>query len=304
VTLFKGKSRILRLLPGVMLVCGGLLVLKTSGVVHDAFALEATPGADAMAPAQQGANQDFAGGDDQMTSAAAVDVLTSLSKRRTAMDAREAEIQIEANMLAATEARVDTKIAQLKSLQTQIAALLGQRDAAQEKQVTALTKIYSAMKPKDAARIFDGLDQAVLLPVAQEMKSDALAPVLAAMNPDAAQKLTVKLAGKLALPDTAAVRTPLMTAPPAPTPAPPATPAPAPAANIPPPKPAKKTAAAKAPASSPRLAANQTPASVPSPAPAPGLAPVAASSDPAAAALDPPAPTPGVVAPAPSDPKD
>ena len=41
------------------------------------------------------------------------------------------------------------------------------------------------MKPKDAARIFDSLNDDVLVPVAQEMKSDVLAPVLAAMNPDA-----------------------------------------------------------------------------------------------------------------------
>ena len=107
-------------------------------------------------------------------------------------------------MLAATESRVDAKIAQLKDLQGQITALLAQRDAAQEKQVAALVKTYSAMKPKDAARIFNSLDDDVLVPVAQEMKSDVMAPVLAAMNPDAAQKLTLKLANKLALPDTMA----------------------------------------------------------------------------------------------------
>ncbi len=98
-----------------------------------------------------------AGDDAQVASAAEVDVLTSLTKRRGELDARQAQIQIQANMLAATEARVDTKIAQLKSLQGQIAALLAQRDAEQEKQVDALVKTYSAMKPKDAARIFDSL---------------------------------------------------------------------------------------------------------------------------------------------------
>jgi len=101
-------------------------------------------------------------------------VLTSLAKRRGELDAREAKIQTEATILSATETRVDAKIAQLKSLQTQIAALLAERDAAQEKQVGALVKTYSAMKPKDAARIFDNLNDDVLLAVAQEMKSDAL----------------------------------------------------------------------------------------------------------------------------------
>ena len=213
-TAFKSKSRFLRLLPGVVLVCGSLLVLKTSGLVHEAMALEGAPAADdALAAAPQGVNKDFAGSDSQMASAAEVDVLTSLSKRRAALDAREAEIQTEAAVLAATEARVDAKIAQLKSLQTQIAALLTQRDTAQQAQVDALVKTYSAMKPKDAARIFNSLDDAVLVPVAEKMKSDVMAPILAAMNADAAQKLTMKLASKLTLPDTAAALAPTPGAP-------------------------------------------------------------------------------------------
>jgi flagellar motility protein MotE (MotC chaperone) len=212
-TTFKSRSRFLRLLPGVALVCTGLLVLKTSGLVHDAFAVEGAPAAgDATAPAPQSVNQDFAGSDAQMNSASEVDVLTSLSKRRAAMDARETEIQAEANVLAATEARVDAKIAQLKQLQASIAGLLTQRDTAQEKQVAALVKTYSAMKPKDAAGIFNSLDDSVLLPVAEEMKSDVLAPVLAAMTPEAARKLTMKLASKLTLPDTAEAMAPVTAA--------------------------------------------------------------------------------------------
>ena len=229
---FKARPRYLRLLPGVMLVCLALLVLKTSGIVHDALAQEGAPApADATAPGPEAANPDFAAaGDGQMASAAEVDVLTSLSKRNAALDAREAQIKTEASILAATESRVDGKIAQLKELQTQIAALLVQRDAAQEKQVQALVKTYSAMKPKDAAAIFNTLDDSVLLPVAQDMKSDTLAPVLAAMSPDAARKLTVKLADKLSLPDTANLVTPPAAAAPAGGPAP-ATAAGAPAAS-------------------------------------------------------------------------
>ncbi len=226
------KRRYLRLLPSVMLVCGGLLMLKTTGMVREAFAAEAAPAAaDAMAAAPKPANRDFAGEDNQMSSAAEVDVLTSLAKRRAALDAREAQIQIQATVLAATETRVDSKINQLKALQGQIAALLTQRDAAQDKQVAALVKTYSAMKPKDAARIFESLDQSVLVPVAQDMKSDVMAPILAAMSPDAAQKLTLKLANKLALPETAAAPVPV-----APVAAAPAV-APAPAADAAPAKP-------------------------------------------------------------------
>jgi flagellar motility protein MotE (MotC chaperone) len=198
----KTTPRLLRLLPSVVVVGTGLLILNASGLIHDAYAQINRPAAtDAMAQPVP-FNKDFAGDDTQVASASEVDILTSLSKRRGELDAREAQIQVQANILAATEARVDAKVAQLKALQSQISVLLGQRDAAQEKQLASLVKTYSAMKPKDAARIFDSLNEQVLLPVVADMKSDVLAPVLAAMNPEQAQKLTVRLANKLTLPDT------------------------------------------------------------------------------------------------------
>jgi flagellar motility protein MotE (MotC chaperone) len=221
-TAFKSKSRYLRLLPGVMLACGGLLVLNATGIVHDAMAQEGQAASDAMAPAPKAVNQDFAGSDTQVGGAAEVDVLTSLSKRRAALDAREAEVQTETNILSATESRVDTKIAQLKTLQTQIAALLAQRDAEQDKQVAVLVKTYGpdGMKPANAAAIFNTLPDDVLIPVAQGMKPADLGAILSKMDPGAAQKLTLKLANKLALPDTAAALAPVPaatpTAPPGP----------------------------------------------------------------------------------------
>jgi len=200
---WKKPSRLVRLLPSVMVVGTGLLVLNASGLIHDAYAEINKPGvSDALAPPPAPINKDFAADEVQTASASEADVLTGLSKRRGELDAREAQIQTQANILAATEARIDAKMTQLKALQTQISTLLGQRDAAQEKQLASLVKTYSAMKPKDAARIFDSLTDQVLVPVAAEMKSDVLAPVLAAMNPEQAQKLTVRLANKLTLPDT------------------------------------------------------------------------------------------------------
>jgi flagellar motility protein MotE (MotC chaperone) len=91
-------------------------------------------------------------------------------------------------------------------------ALLGQRDEAQKAQIASLVKTYSTMKAKDSARIFNSLPDDVLVPVAQQMKSDVLALILANMNSDNAKALTVKLANKLTLPQTAdAVAPPAIT---------------------------------------------------------------------------------------------
>jgi flagellar motility protein MotE (MotC chaperone) len=201
--------RYLRLLPSVVVVGASLLVLKTTDLVHAAYAQAGEQSnqqtgdkvaaiADGPAPA----NKDYAGSDDdQIASASQVDVTNSLSKRRRELDAREGQLTTQANMIAAAEQRVDAKITQLKQLQTQINALLGQRDDAQKAQVAALVKTYSTMKPKDAARIFNTLPDEVVVPVAQAMKSDVLASVLANMEADRAKTLTVKLANKLALPE-------------------------------------------------------------------------------------------------------
>jgi len=227
------KPRFLRLLPSVVLLGAGLLVLKTTDIVHAAYA-EAGEQVAAIAGDPVPSNKDYAGGDeDQASSASEVDVINSLAKRRRDLDAREGQINAQANMIAATEIRVDAKIAQLKQLQAQITALLGQRDETQKAQIAALVKTYSTMKAKDSARIFNSLPDDVLVPVAQQMKSDVLALVLASMASDNAKALTVKLANRLALPQTADAAAAVQPAAAAPVPVPAQSASAAPAAAAP-----------------------------------------------------------------------
>ena len=201
-------AKYLRLLPAVVIVGTGLLAIKSVDIARAAQAIAADPDQpdnSGLAPSSNGGAPaaDYANDDGTNASPAEVDVQSSLTQRRTELDARERALNMRENVLTAGEARVDQKIAALKVLQSQIQTLLAQRDAQQDAQIASLVKTYSAMKPKDAARIFNSLSDEVLLPVAKGMKSDVLAPVLAAMNPDAAQKLTVKLAALLKLPDPA-----------------------------------------------------------------------------------------------------
>lgn len=188
----------LRLMPVVIALGVGLVLLKTSGLVHEAQAEEVKKEDAAHAAPNDPA--DLAGPEDANASPAEVDILSTLSKRRNELDGRSRDLDMRANLLAATEKRVDDKIAQLKELQAQMTKLLNQRDTEQQTQVASLVKTYSSMKAKAAADIFSNLDDDVLVPVAQLMKSDVLAPILAAMPPAAAQRLTVKLANRLMLP--------------------------------------------------------------------------------------------------------
>lgn len=197
--------RRLRLIPAVMLLSATLLVVKGAGLAMDAKAQEQQSAPAAQATDQSAPSADPAVSDeDTDTSSAQVDVLSSLAKRRAELDGRERDLDMRENLIAAAEKRVDGKIDSLKQLQTQIQALLVQSDAAEQKQLDTLVKTYSSMRPKDAARIFDNLNDDVLLAVAGQMKPDILGAILAQMQPDAAQKLTVKLANRVKLPDAQA----------------------------------------------------------------------------------------------------
>ena len=282
------RGRFARLLPAVVGLGAVVLVLKTTDLVHEAYA-EAGAQVAALTNEPVPSNKDYAGGeDDQVASASEVDVMNRLSKRRRELDEREGQLNTQANMIAAAEKRVDAKIAQLKQLQAQINTLLVQRDDAQKAQIASLVKTYSTMKAKDAARIFNNLPDGVLIPVAHDMKSDIMAQVLASMNADAAKSLTIKLADRLTLPQTVDAVAPV----PAPAPQAAATPAPVQVASVPAAAPAPAAAepaapkprrrkpvatAAAAPASQPAA----TPASTTA-APAPSAAVTPAPATPAA----------------------
>ncbi|QEX18243.1 hypothetical protein FRZ44_35480 [Hypericibacter terrae] len=127
-----------------------------------------------------------------------IELLQDLAKRRDELDKRAAALDQREALLTATEQRMDQKLAELKAVQTQIESGLQQQKDAQDAQYKSLVKTYETMKPKDAARIFDSLEMAVLIEVTQRMKEAKLAPVLAAMDATKAQAVTVELAARRA----------------------------------------------------------------------------------------------------------
>ena len=210
-------------------------------------------------------------------SPAELQYLQSLGVRRGELDQREGDIDLQLQLLAAAEAKLDARVKALDGLKGDIQTLLGQADAQQQAETTRMVAVFSAMKPKDAAARMAILEDSVRLPIAAKMKERALAAVLAQMAPAEAKKMTESLAKRfeastsLAAARTAIAPPPAQTAaatPPAAT-KPAAKPAPTPARTAPrtPAKPAVK------PSAGPATGAT-TPATTPPPA-ATGAAPAA-----------------------------
>lgn len=131
---------------------------------------------------------------------AELEVLQKLSIRRQELESRDKALEVRARLLEATERRIDGKLAELRKIQDTIGSLLKQHDEQKEEQMKSVVKIYEAMKPKEAARIFEELDMAILLDVVERMSERRTAPIMANMTPAKAKAMTAALAQRRDLP--------------------------------------------------------------------------------------------------------
>lgn len=314
-------SKLPRLLPLIAIAIGGVVAVRAAGVAPELFqgatawAQEAvtaeTPGEGGGAAAAKPVPAVCALTPEQLAQQAGISpaelrIIQSLSKRRDALDARDADFATTLPLMVAAEQKLDAKLQALEALKGEIAALVGQVDEKEKAENDRLVAVYSAMRPKEAAAVFNTLDDSVRLPVAAAMRPRTLAAIMAQMPPAGARELTEKLAKRFqsqqfaaraaaatagATPAAPAV---VPTAAPAAAPAPAPVRASAPATATPAATPAAQPAAQPARRPTPRPAAQRpaartaarpaTPAAAPAEAgPRPYTPPAAEAAQPAAA---------------------
>jgi flagellar motility protein MotE (MotC chaperone) len=199
-----------RLLPITIFALAGLLAVKSSDLVRAATATtdtatQVSTTTLASAPASHPAplpaapvQPDPAKPSEDSAAAPVTDgertVLLELRQRRQELDSREATVAARESLLAATEQKLVGRVVELQALQKKLEALEATRKEREDASWQGLVKLYEAMKPRDAATIFNDLEMPVLLQVVDRMKEAKAAPVLAAMQPDKARDLTAKIA--------------------------------------------------------------------------------------------------------------
>ncbi len=134
-------------------------------------------------------------------SAGEIRLLTELSDRRRNLEVRERAIDERASLLRAAEERLTLQQDQLNEIKVEIQVLLERFEELESEETDKLVRIYSNMKPKSAAAIFNDLDLDTLVAVMRGMSERKLAPIIAAMNTERARLLTRELAEKQDLPE-------------------------------------------------------------------------------------------------------
>jgi flagellar motility protein MotE (MotC chaperone) len=123
-------------------------------------------------------------------------ILERLQQRRQELDTRAHELDIRESLIQGAEKRMDAKLAELKQVEAQIKAATQQKNDAAATQLKGLVTMYENMKARDAAKIFDGLDTNVLIEVSSQINPRTLADIVAQMQPEVAEHLTVELADR------------------------------------------------------------------------------------------------------------
>lgn len=199
-----------RLLPILMVACSAMLALKLLGFMNlpgsvwqefagtaNVFAQEVDAEADAAGAGEDmtvvpGMEASMAEG--QPARNTELSILESLRNRRKELMQREEELQLRENLIEAAEGRLESRIGQLEALEQRLQAATEAELGARKEELRGLVTMYETMKPKEAARIFDRLQMDVLIDVVLAMNPRKMASVLASMNPEAAQRLTIEMA--------------------------------------------------------------------------------------------------------------
>jgi flagellar motility protein MotE (MotC chaperone) len=131
-----------------------------------------------------------------------------LNERKKELDLREAELTKLDEELQKQKEELDEKIKQLEAMRSQISQTLKSRVATDQQKVDKLVDFYSNMKPQQAAKVIETLNEDLSVEVLDKMKKKNAAEILNAMDAKKARRLSELLAGYQRTPAAATEESP------------------------------------------------------------------------------------------------
>ncbi|SFG64455.1 Flagellar motility protein MotE, a chaperone for MotC folding [Methylobacterium gossipiicola] len=123
-------------------------------------------------------------------------ILERLANRRDTLKQRSEALDMREQLIGTAERKLENGVDALKQEEGKIESGTTERAEAEKAAFKNIVTMYETMKPKDAARVFDRLNQDVLVPIVLTMNPRKMAEVLALMQSEPAEKLTVALANR------------------------------------------------------------------------------------------------------------
>jgi flagellar motility protein MotE (MotC chaperone) len=122
------------------------------------------------------------------------DALSDLESLRQDLDRRETAVGDRERAVAAAQALVETRLAELEAAETRLEALIATSDSAAETDLDRLTRVYETMPPETAATLFEQMPPSFAAGFLARMASPASAALMAELTPEQAYAISVILA--------------------------------------------------------------------------------------------------------------
>ena len=123
------------------------------------------------------------------------DYLFKLAERKKQLDEREVELNKVAEQIEKQKSEIAAKLVQLEDVRQKISAQLQDRIKADEGKVEVLVQMYTNMKPVQAAKVFETLDEDLVIEILSRMKKKSAADILNLIKPEKAQVLAERYTG-------------------------------------------------------------------------------------------------------------
>lgn len=123
------------------------------------------------------------------------DYLFKLSEHKKQLDVREEELNRYAAELAKQKEDIEGKLKKLEETRAKISTALEDKIKADDAKVDTLVQMYSNMKPQQAAKVFETLDEDLVIEILSRMKKKSAADILNLVKAEKAQVLAERYAG-------------------------------------------------------------------------------------------------------------
>lgn len=121
------------------------------------------------------------------------DLVAEVAHRTAELDRRERALSLREAQLAAASQLVSRQMADLERLRRTVETLVVRESKASISDMNLLVGLYSNMKPVQAAAVLGKLDPPKAAEILQSLSTHLAGPILAAMDPGAAVKVTEEL---------------------------------------------------------------------------------------------------------------
>ena len=123
-------------------------------------------------------------------------MIETIENKNRELKKREEELSIKEVRLEALEAKVRKDLEKIEKSISESKEQMGLQDKKTKENVAALIKVYSSMKPEEAANLVEAIDEDLALKIVSGMKSKIAGQVLSKLDVQVAKRISEKLAGK------------------------------------------------------------------------------------------------------------